>query len=286
MKLTFFGGSFDPPHIGHEAVIKAATKELDSQVLVVMPTWRSPFKEGVCAPAKLRLEWAKKAWENDGVHVSNFEVDKERPVPSIESVLYLKQIYNPSHVYLIVGYDHLSTLNQWYRYEELSQEVEFVIATREGKHAKGLKNLVINASISSSKLRQHMDASYLPEVVRAQVFEYYHTRIQMKKRLERIVALLDDKKAENIQVFDMEGKDYFVQSVIIATTLGERHGMALLDELKDQLKPEGEEFLHVDPASEWIVVDLGDMLIHLMTPEYRSRYNLEEFLSDYEKARI
>ena len=106
----------------------------------------------------------------------------------------------------------------------------------------------------------------------------------MKERIERIVTVLDEKKAENIQVFDMRGKDYFVEQVVIATTLGERHGIALLDDLKNSLKSHGEEFLHVDPATgEWVVVDLGDILVHLMTPEYRAKYNIEEFLSGLEE---
>ena len=106
----------------------------------------------------------------------------------------------------------------------------------------------------------------------------------MNKRIERIIALLDDKKAENIQVFDMSDKNYFVDTVIIATTLGERHGIALLDDLKTTLKGAGEEFLNVDPSSgEWVVVDLGDILVHLMTPEYRAKYNIEEFLSGLEE---
>ena len=105
----------------------------------------------------------------------------------------------------------------------------------------------------------------------------------MKDRIENIVSVLDEKKAENIQVFDMRGKDYFVEQVVIATTLGERHGIALLDELKTRLKEKGEEFLHVDPATgEWVVMDMGDILIHLMTPEYRAKYNIEEFLSNLE----
>jgi nicotinate-nucleotide adenylyltransferase len=286
MKIALFGGSFDPPHIGHSAVIQTALDELKCDKIIVMPTWLSPFKTGACAPAFLRLLWAKKSWETQRVHVSDFEVSQQRSVSSYESVMHLKKLYNPEHFYLIIGYDHLSTLNQWHNFDKLRNEVEFVVATREGNCAKGLKNLAINVSISSSKLRQHMEASYLPEAVRAQVFEYYQTRILMENRIERIVALLDEKKAENIQVFDMEGKDYFVNSVIIATTLGERHGTSLLEELKEKLKPKGEKFLHVDPASEWVVIDLGDILIHLMTPEYRARYNLEEFLSDFEKARI
>ncbi|NLC27277.1 MAG: nicotinate (nicotinamide) nucleotide adenylyltransferase [Campylobacteraceae bacterium] len=286
MKLAFFGGSFDPPHLGHEAIINEALSELNIDLLVVMPTWLSPFKKSFYAPASLRLFWVKNAWENKRVHVSDFEVKAKRAVPSLESVRHIKSIYNPSKIYLIIGHDNLKSLHKWHAYETLCKEVEFVVASRSGNEALGLKNLKINASISSSKLRSRMDPSSLPKSVRNQVFEYYHTRIEMKKRIERIVSILDEKKAENIQVFDMENKDYFVSHVIIATTLGERHGEALLDDLKDQLKPLGEEFLHIDPASEWVVVDLGDMLIHLMTPEYRSRYNLEEFLSDFEKARM
>ncbi len=100
----------------------------------------------------------------------------------------------------------------------------------------------------------------------------------MESRIDNIVSILDSKKAENIQVFDMKDQDYFVEQVIIATTLGERHGSSLLVDLKKGL--DGETFLHVEDENEWIVIDLGDMLVHLMTPEYRSRYNIEEFLGE------
>jgi len=100
----------------------------------------------------------------------------------------------------------------------------------------------------------------------------------MENRIDNIVGILDSKKAENIQVFDMKDQDYFVEQVIIATTLGERHGSSLLIDLKKGL--DDETFLHVEDENEWIVIDLGDMLVHLMTPEYRSRYNIEEFLGE------
>lgn len=101
----------------------------------------------------------------------------------------------------------------------------------------------------------------------------------MQERIERISEVLDRNKAESIEVFDLRGRDYFVDSVIIASSLGERHTEALLDYLKKELKPE-EHFLGVDVSNEWIVVDLGDMLIHIMTPEYRNKYDMESFLSD------
>ena len=101
----------------------------------------------------------------------------------------------------------------------------------------------------------------------------------MQKRIEKISEVLDKNKAEAIEVFDLRGRDYFVDYVIIASSLGERHTEALLDHLKKGLKP-AEKFLNVDISGEWIVVDLGDILIHIMTPEYRNKYDMESFLSE------
>jgi len=101
----------------------------------------------------------------------------------------------------------------------------------------------------------------------------------MQKRIEKISAVLDMNKADNIEVFDLRDKDYFVDQVIIATSLNSKHTEALLNYLKNELKPE-ETFLGTDVSDEWVVADLGDILIHIMTAEYRTRYNMEEFLGE------
>jgi len=104
----------------------------------------------------------------------------------------------------------------------------------------------------------------------------------VQKRLEKIIEVLDRNKADAIELFDLRERDYFVDYVIIASSLGERHTMALLDHLKKELKP-GEKFVHVDESDQWVVADLGDVLIHIMTPEYRSKYDMETFLSELAK---
>jgi len=106
----------------------------------------------------------------------------------------------------------------------------------------------------------------------------------MQVRIDRIVEQLDQKKAEDIQVFDLSDKEYLTNYVVIATTLGDKHTLALLDHLKETLKPEGETFLAVDEGEQWTVIDLGDIMIHLMVPEYRVKYNLEEFLNSLGKT--
>ncbi len=100
----------------------------------------------------------------------------------------------------------------------------------------------------------------------------------MNKRIEKITSILDTNKAEGIEVFDLSKKNYFVDFAIIASSLGSRHTVALLDHLKNGLKPE-ENFNNVDESGDWIVIDLGDILIHIMTPEYRVKYDMENFLS-------
>ncbi len=102
----------------------------------------------------------------------------------------------------------------------------------------------------------------------------------LDQRIEAIVTLLDEKKADEIEVFNLENSDYMAKRVVIANSLNGKHTQALMDYLKTGLKPQGEQFLATDETDEWSVADLGDILIHVMIPEYRQRYSLEQFLSE------
>lgn len=108
----------------------------------------------------------------------------------------------------------------------------------------------------------------------------------IKDRVERIVKILDSKKAEEIEVFDLKNSDYIAQEVIIANSFGGKHTISLYDHLKKELKPKGEDFLAADQSDDWVVIDLGDILIHIMTPAYREKYSMEDFLSTLISAQI
>ncbi len=105
----------------------------------------------------------------------------------------------------------------------------------------------------------------------------------MQNRIENITKILDKHKAEAIEAFDLREKNYFVDYAIIASSLGQKHTLALLDHLKKELKPQ-ESFNNVDESGDWVVIDLGDILIHIMTPEYRVKYDMEAFLSELGRA--
>jgi len=104
----------------------------------------------------------------------------------------------------------------------------------------------------------------------------------MEERIQRIIDILDSKKAENIETYTLTGKGYITDRVIIATALNSKHALALLSHLKDDLKPLGEEFVRTDEDNgDWTIVDLGDILIHIMTAEYREKYTLDDFLDSF-----
>jgi nicotinate-nucleotide adenylyltransferase len=282
--IALFGGSFDPPHIGHIEIVKRllSLKEIDK--VIIMPTYLNPFKESFTADAKTRLKWLETIFKDyENVEVWDFEVKQKRKVPSVASVDELLKRYEK--VYLTIGADNLNSLHKWYKYEELKKKVEFIVATRDDIDINGnYKILHVNIPVSSTSLRKQIDKRYLPKNISDEIYNYY-TRKQMEKRVENITKILDKHKAENIEVFDLRDKEYLVDFAIIASSLGAKHTLALLDHLKKELKPD-EKFNYVDESQDWVVIDLGDIFIHIMTPEYRTKYDIESFLSELDKNTV
>lgn len=282
MRLALFGGSFDPPHIGHEAIAKEAISKLDIDRLIVMPTFINPFKDSYFANPNLRLEWLKKLFGNlEKVEVCDYEISQNRPVPTIESVKFIYKKYIPNKIYLIIGADNLASLKTWDSYDELERLVEFVVASREGIEIPyHLQKLYINANISSTKFRNNLNLNYIPTLIQNDVEKVYKRikMVNLQEKTDLIVKALEDKKAEDVEAIDMDGKDYIAKKVIIATTLVGKHAMTLSDEIASTLKPFGEKFLHIESSDEWTVIDLGDIIIHLMSDDYRAKYDIEDFL--------
>ena len=166
MRIAIFGGSFDPLHLAHVAIVQNALNKLDIDKLIVVPTYLNPFKSSFYLDPQTRFELLKKVFiKFEQVEVSNYEINQLAPSYSINTVNYLKDLYNPSKIYLIIGEDNIKSLNKWYKYDELKKLVEFVVASRAGfetKEANEFKSLDININISSTQLRDKIDLNYIP----------------------------------------------------------------------------------------------------------------------------
>ena len=166
MRIAIFGGSFDPIHVAHVTVVKEALKTLNIDMVIVIPTYLNPFKSSFHLNPQTRFKLLEKVFNNfEKVKICDYEINQQKASYSIDTVNYLKNIYNPSKIYLIIGEDNLKSLDKWHEIDKLKELVEFVVASRKGfesKKAKEFKNLDINIDISSSLLRDRIDLNYIP----------------------------------------------------------------------------------------------------------------------------
>ncbi len=93
-----------------------------------------------------------------------------------------------------------------------------------------------------------------------------------------ILARLDDDKAQDVVFIDLKGKSAVADGLIVASGRSHRHVGALADHLLRALKEAGYGKVRVEglPHCDWVLIDTGDIIIHLFRPEVRQFYNIEK----------
>ena len=93
-----------------------------------------------------------------------------------------------------------------------------------------------------------------------------------------VLNILSDGKAEDIQSIDLVGKTTIADSMVIASGRSQRHVGAMADQLLQKLKQEGIKQVRVEglPLCDWVLIDAGDVVVHIFRPEVRQFYNLEK----------
>ena len=171
--VALFGGSFDPPHIGHEAIIKALLEMKELDEIIIMPTYLNPFKERSFAPAPLRLKWLEEAFAHlQKVSVSSYEVEQNRKVPTIETLHHLQKSF--AKIYIVIGADNVAGLQNWQEFERLNSNASFLVASREEIEIPShFSRLQVDEKISSSELREDIRQEYLPSKIAKQIIKHY-----------------------------------------------------------------------------------------------------------------
>jgi len=89
---------------------------------------------------------------------------------------------------------------------------------------------------------------------------------------------LDEDKAEGIVVIDLAGKSSLTDYMVIASGTSQRHVSAMADHLREQIKESGFSNVSIEGQGQcdWVLVDAGDVIVHLFRPEVREFYNIEK----------
>jgi ribosome-associated protein len=98
---------------------------------------------------------------------------------------------------------------------------------------------------------------------------------------DMILGRLDDEKAQDIVFIDLKDRSAFADGLIIASGRSHRHVGAMADHLLRALKDAGHGKARVEglPSCDWVLIDAGDVIVHLFRPEVRSFYNIEKIWS-------
>lgn len=102
---------------------------------------------------------------------------------------------------------------------------------------------------------------------------------QLPKQLSELaVKSLDDDKAEDIVVIDLAGKTSIADYMVVASGRSSRQVGAMAEHLREKLKLAGAPAVEIEglAQADWVLIDAGDVIIHLFRPEVRTFYNLEK----------
>ena len=171
--VALFGGSFDPPHIGHQAIVAALEELHYLDKIIVMPAFLNPFKSKSFASGTLRLKWLKKIFTpSSKLLVDDFEIRQGESVSTIKTLHHLLAKYDK--VFIVIGADNLATLDKWQEYEALRANATFIVATRENMTISSeFITLKVGVEISSSELRAKMNTHKLPKICAKEIAQFY-----------------------------------------------------------------------------------------------------------------
>lgn len=133
MKTALFGGAFDPPHCGHQKLVREAVEVCGMDRVILIPSGISPFKGELATPAEDRCAMAELLIENiPEASVSDDEIRTSGRSYSFDTVCRFRERFPEDELYFIIGDDQYRSFPKWYKAKELLALCTFLVFTRDG----------------------------------------------------------------------------------------------------------------------------------------------------------
>lgn len=188
-RIGIFGGSFDPPHLGHLIIGELAQEQLKLDKVIFVPAYKSPHKINSTTASSLhRLAMTRIAIKgNEKFEVSDFEVNKKNVSYTVNTMKYFSHLYSGSEIFLIVGNDSLHQFSSW-------------------KDPEGIRSIVTLA-VFPRRGFEHMIEEKGSIILRAPLIEIASSDIRLRIKSGRTVRYLLPEKVEEYinanRIYDM-----------------------------------------------------------------------------------
>ncbi|HZJ77264.1 MAG TPA: nicotinate (nicotinamide) nucleotide adenylyltransferase [Clostridia bacterium] len=178
-KIGVFGGTFNPPHLGHLKLVSDFADKLSLSDVLIIPTYTPPHKQADgLVSSEHRLRMCSLTFERDKrFHVCDIEIKREGKSYTFDTLTALSELYPSAHFYLIIGSDMLLSFDEWHRYKDVLNLCTICAAERDTtnnplkKHGipslfKGhnlivldFKPLSVTSSLIRKMIKTHQDIS-------------------------------------------------------------------------------------------------------------------------------
>ena len=148
MKIGVYGGSFNPPHLGHVRAAQICKEKLGLDKVLVIPASLPPHKQlaGGSASAQQRLELTQLAFSGlDGFEVLDLELQREGKSYTVDTICEIKEQYAKDELYLMMGTDMFLSFQDWYRPEDIAKRARLVCVSRYDADGKDPQQLMQQA---------------------------------------------------------------------------------------------------------------------------------------------
>ncbi len=137
VRLGVFGGSFDPPHVGHLLAASDAVERLELDRLVFVPTATQPLKDGATVPPAERLALVRALAGGDPrFAVDPIEIERGGLSYTVDTLRSLAERWPGAELYLLAGADVLTSFHRWRDPERIRQLATLVVLTRAGEDGR------------------------------------------------------------------------------------------------------------------------------------------------------
>ena len=239
MKIAIYGGSFNPPHLGHVEAARTVASVLAPDRLLIVPASVPPHKELAdgSPTAQQRLELCRLAFADiPGAEVSDMELRREGKSYSYDTVRQLREENPDAQLILVVGTDMLLSFEKWYQFRYLLENCALAVLAREEDDLDELRAAAARLretydadvtvlphepiAISSETIRERLETrggeDYLSDAVYAEIIRhrYYGARPSLPWLREKVLEHLDEHRVAHVAGCESE-------AVRLATHWGE-----------------------------------------------------------------
>ena len=260
MRIAIYGGSFNPPHIGHAEAARAAHEALQPDRFLIIPTSTPPHKEleeSSPSPAE-RLEFCRLAFGDiPGVEVSDMEIRREGKSYTSDTVDALLEQYPGAELCIVMGTDMFLSFRSWYRWQYMLETCTLAVLSREDFDRREIESfkaeleaengarviliphlpLPMSSTEIRERLRRGLGADDLPQAVYESIIRngYYDAKPELPWLRQMVMPYLKENRIAHVTGVES-------QAVMLAMRWGEDPDTAavagILHDITKAMKPE------------------------------------------------